>query len=128
MSRNSYGPGDRQLLESLAKELYARAVADGALKPDDPSLQDDGALRAAAELLLDIGLLRVDEGDGLIHPVDPTTVQISFRERLKNKQHVAISCVGIVVQQAAIEEFARIFALQVHEQIPQCPPHRPGTL
>jgi sugar-specific transcriptional regulator TrmB len=75
VSRNSYGPGDRQLLESLAKELYARAVADGALKPDDPSLQDDSALRAAAELLLDIGLLRVDEGDGLIHPVDPTTVQ-----------------------------------------------------
>jgi len=75
VTRSSYGVEDRRLLETSAAQLYARAVTHGALGVDDPRLGEGGELRAALDLLVDIGLLRRDEATGLLHPVDPTAVQ-----------------------------------------------------
>ena len=75
MTRSSYGADDRRLLESAATGLYADAVAEGALRSDDPRLADGTELRSALDLLVDIGLLRHDGTTGLLHPVDPTSIQ-----------------------------------------------------
>jgi sugar-specific transcriptional regulator TrmB len=55
--------------------VYANAVAHGSLRSDDPSFADGGELRPALDLLVDIGLLRLDEGKGVLVPVDPATIQ-----------------------------------------------------
>jgi hypothetical protein len=74
VTRSSYGPDDRHLLESAASRLYSTAVAAGSLDADDPGLVSD-ALRPALDLLLDIGLLRRDSVTGLLFPVDPAGIQ-----------------------------------------------------
>lgn len=71
----SYGPEDRALLESAAARLYADAVAAGALRSDDARVTEDAELRTALDLLVEVGLLRVDGVRGLLHPVDPTSIQ-----------------------------------------------------
>jgi len=75
VTRSSYGPEDRRLLETIAARLYADAVAQGSLAPDDPQLCDGGDGERAAQLLVDIGLLRHGHSDGKLRPVDPTAVQ-----------------------------------------------------
>jgi hypothetical protein len=75
VTSSSYGARERQLLETAASRLYAEAAEHGGLRADDPRLHDDGELRAALDLLVDIGLLRRDQASGLIHPVDPATIQ-----------------------------------------------------
>lgn len=76
MQRASYGVEDRRLLESAARTVYAAAAADGWLSHDDPRLRG-GEARLAVELLVDIGLLRREEGNGSgrLVPTDPATVQ-----------------------------------------------------
>ena len=74
MPRGSYGADDRHLLETAATRVYTNAVAHGSLPADDPRLAD-GRLAPAVELLLDIGLLRHDEGSNRYYPMDPATVQ-----------------------------------------------------
>jgi len=73
--RASYGPEERHLLESSASRIYSNAVAHGSLRADDPRLGPDSEQRPALELLIDIGLLRLDEGKGLLYPVDPAAIQ-----------------------------------------------------
>ena len=63
MTRSSYGPEDRRLLETAASQIYADAVTEGTLSLDDPRLADDG-LKPAVDLLVDIGLLRRDVEHG----------------------------------------------------------------
>jgi sugar-specific transcriptional regulator TrmB len=70
---DGYGPGDRQLLETSAARIYANAVQHGSLPADDPRLHDD-KLQPALDLLLDLGLLRHDDGDRYV-PTDPAAVQ-----------------------------------------------------
>jgi hypothetical protein len=76
--RSRFGADDRRLLESAATSVYARAVARGSLRVDDTG-SDDGvepsSFSAAVRLLLDMGLLRLDETTGRLHPVDPVAVQ-----------------------------------------------------
>jgi sugar-specific transcriptional regulator TrmB len=74
VTRGSYGPDDRRLLDTVASEIYATAVAKGSLPVDDERLLD-GDRKRALDLLLDIGLLRHDASSGDYHPVDPTSVQ-----------------------------------------------------
>jgi sugar-specific transcriptional regulator TrmB len=75
VTRSSYGPEDRRLLETTASHLYTRAVTQGFLRTDDPSLCDDAETERAVQLLVEIGLLRLDDTEGLLRPVDPTTIQ-----------------------------------------------------
>jgi sugar-specific transcriptional regulator TrmB len=75
MTGGGYGAADRRLLETSARELYAQAVAEGVLDTEDPRFPTDDEPRAAVDLLVGIGLLRLDEGSGRYHPVDPAAVQ-----------------------------------------------------
>lgn len=70
-----YGPEARHLLEDAASRIYSNAVAHGSLRCDDPRFADGSDLRPALDLLVDIGLLRVDEIKGMLFPVDPAAIQ-----------------------------------------------------
>ncbi len=70
-----YGPEERKLLETAAGRLYSNAAAHGQLAVEDPRLLDDGELRPALDLLLDIGLLVLNEANTQYLPVDPAAVQ-----------------------------------------------------
>lgn len=75
MTRSSYGPQERLLLETAAKRLYAEAVERGSLPVDDPRLREDGELHQAFTLLTDVGLLRAGDDGRVLAPVDPSSVQ-----------------------------------------------------
>jgi sugar-specific transcriptional regulator TrmB len=75
VTRGGYGAAERRLLETAAREVYSQAVADGVLDMDDPRFAEGEALRAAVDLLVEIGLLRLDERTGRYQPVDPASVQ-----------------------------------------------------
>jgi sugar-specific transcriptional regulator TrmB len=75
MPRSPYGPEARHLLEKAASRIYSNAVAHGSLRSDDPRFADGSDLRPALDLLVDIGLLSLDESKGLLFPVDPTAIQ-----------------------------------------------------
>ncbi|NPC98140.1 LuxR family transcriptional regulator [Nocardioides sp. zg-DK7169] len=71
----SFGPEQRALLEDAAAHLYDAALARGGIQVDDPRISPDGAERAAFDLLVDLGLLRLDsldEGDARWVPQDPS--------------------------------------------------------
>jgi hypothetical protein len=70
-----YGPEERELLETAAARVYADAVDRGFLSPDDPRLADGTEGRKALDLLVDIGLLRVQDGTGHYVPMDPASIQ-----------------------------------------------------
>jgi len=63
------------LLEAAAGHLYGNAATNGHLPVDDPQLAENRDLRAALDLLLDIGLLVTDETNHRYLPVDPSAVQ-----------------------------------------------------
>lgn len=69
-----YGPEQRALLEEAAGRIYTAAVAHGHLLVDDPRLEADDA-GPALDLLLDIGLLVLDDDKTRYFPVDPAEVQ-----------------------------------------------------
>ena len=76
MSRHSnYGPEERHLLETTASRIYSNAVAHGSLAADDPRLAAGTDQRPALDLLVEIGLLRLDEGESRYVPIDPATIQ-----------------------------------------------------
>jgi hypothetical protein len=70
-----YGPDERKLLETAAGRLFSNAVAHGQLAADDPRIAEDGELKPALDLLLDIGLLVPNDASTEFLPVDPSTVQ-----------------------------------------------------
>jgi sugar-specific transcriptional regulator TrmB len=70
-----YGPEQRELLESAAGRVYSNAVAHGHLLVSDPRLAEGAELRAALDLLIDIGLLVPDDGGNRYLPVDPAAIQ-----------------------------------------------------
>ena len=72
---SKYGPEQRKLLETAAGRIYSNATAHGQLPVDDPRLQEGGELRAALDLLLDIGLLVFNEARTQYLPVDPASIQ-----------------------------------------------------
>jgi len=71
----SYGPHDRVLLESAARHVYSEAVSHGSMAVDDPLVNDGAEQKSALDLLVDIGLLRLDEARSAYVPVDPASVQ-----------------------------------------------------
>lgn len=70
-----YGPEERNLLETTASRVYANAVAHGHLSIEDPRLAEGSEQRPALDLLVDIGLLVLDERSGRYYPVDPAAIQ-----------------------------------------------------
>jgi sugar-specific transcriptional regulator TrmB len=74
LTRSSYGPEERRLLETAASKVYADAVTQGTLPLDDPRLAEND-LKPAVDLLVDIGLLHRDTENGLLYPVDPSSLQ-----------------------------------------------------
>lgn len=72
---NRYGPEERHLLETMASRIYSNVVARGYLASDDPGFDEGSEHKSAYELLIDIGLLRLEEESGQYVPVDPSAVQ-----------------------------------------------------
>jgi sugar-specific transcriptional regulator TrmB len=72
---SGYGPQERALLESAATEVYSEAVAEGVVALDAPLVTADAEHKAALDLLVDIGLLRLDQAQSAYVPVDPASVQ-----------------------------------------------------
>jgi hypothetical protein len=70
-----YGPEERKLLKSAAGQLYNVAVGQGQLPVDDPRYEPGGELHGPARLLLDLGLLVLDEEGERYLPADPAAVQ-----------------------------------------------------
>jgi sugar-specific transcriptional regulator TrmB len=71
----SYGPDERQLLETVAGALYTRIVEIGWLDENDVSMTRNENARTARDLLISMGLLDHDEENGRYLPVDPASVQ-----------------------------------------------------
>jgi len=71
----SYGPEHRALFESEAAALFAEIVGTGGLSPDDPRITVGGNRHPAFELLLELGLLQLDEKGSSYQPQDPSVIQ-----------------------------------------------------
>ena len=70
-----YGPDARGLFEDDATKLYEEVCQKGQIAASDYRIAEDGELRAAFDLLVEMGLLIFDsEQDGWA-PEDPTSVQ-----------------------------------------------------
>src|SRR3954452_4399073 len=70
-----YGAEQRALFEDDATKLYEEICQKGGISASDYRIADDGELRSAFDLLVEMGLLIFDsEQDGWA-PEDPTTVQ-----------------------------------------------------
>ncbi len=70
-----YGPVERSLFEDDATKLYEEVCEKGQIAASDYRIAEDGELRRAFDLLVDMGLLIFDsEQDGWA-PEDPTSVQ-----------------------------------------------------
>lgn len=70
-----YGPEERKLLENAAARVYSMAASNGRLAADDPRFEPAGEFREALDLLVELGLLIVDDPGTHYLPVDPSTVQ-----------------------------------------------------
>jgi hypothetical protein len=66
------GRAERELLDGLGGQLYTEAVDKGWLDHDDPRFASEPDLEVARDRLVDLGLLRWDDGAGRYLPVDPT--------------------------------------------------------
>lgn len=73
--RSSYGPEERALLETVAGRIYSNVVAHGQVSADDPGIAKSSEQQEALQLLLELGLLKLDEDSGHYVPMDPSTVQ-----------------------------------------------------
>ena len=72
---SSYGPEERALLRSGSGNLYEEVLTTGRLAPDDERIAEGGELRAAFELLVELGLLQRDRETGAWLAEDPTAAQ-----------------------------------------------------
>jgi hypothetical protein len=66
------GRAERELLDGLGGQLYTEAVDKGWLDHDDPRFADQSELAGARDRLVELSLLRWDDGAGRYLPVDPT--------------------------------------------------------
>jgi DNA-binding CsgD family transcriptional regulator len=71
----SYGPQDRALFEDEATKLYSEIASSAGLAASDYRIAEDGELRRAFDLLVDMGLISHDPETDLWVPEDPNTVQ-----------------------------------------------------
>ncbi|SDS77654.1 hypothetical protein SAMN04488570_2669 [Nocardioides scoriae] len=69
------GTGRRTLLDAEAGQLFRDVVREGVLRPDDERLAEEHPAHASVQLLVELGLLRLDDERGGWLPVDPATLQ-----------------------------------------------------
>ena len=73
--QGSYRPEDREVFETVATDLYEAVLQAGGIAGDDPRLAADTDTRRAFDLLVDLGLLNLDESRRIWRPVEPNHVQ-----------------------------------------------------
>jgi hypothetical protein len=71
----SYGPEERALFEDDATKLYEEVCQRGGISASDDRIAEDGDLRRAFDLLVDMGLLVFDSEQDQWNPDDPASVQ-----------------------------------------------------
>jgi hypothetical protein len=70
-----YGPEERALFEDDATKLYEEICQRGGIASADYRIAEDGELRRAFDLLVEMGLVSYDSEQELWVPEDPTSVQ-----------------------------------------------------
>ena len=70
-----YGPDERALFEDDATKLYEEICAKGGIAASDYRIAEDGELRTAFDLLVEMGLVMFDSELEGYAPEDPTSVQ-----------------------------------------------------
>ncbi|WP_036555616.1 LuxR family transcriptional regulator [Nocardioides insulae] len=68
---SGFGPERRSLFQSACIALYEEAARRGGLDNDDPAIAPEGEQRPAFDLLVELGLLHLDEGSEQWRPTDP---------------------------------------------------------
>ena len=71
----SYGAAERAFFESEAMPLYEEIAAEGGIASDDERLAPDSPRRRAFDMLVELGLVHLDEDSARWLPDDPTGVQ-----------------------------------------------------
>jgi hypothetical protein len=71
----SYGADERALFEDDATKLYEEICQKGGIASSDYRIAEDGELRKAFDLLVEMGLLIFDSEQDQWAPEDPTSVQ-----------------------------------------------------
>lgn len=72
---NGYGPEQRRLLESVGIQIYSDAVLHGYVSAEDVRSEQEPDRQAATKLLVEIGLLSLDNASGQYVPTDPSAIQ-----------------------------------------------------
>ncbi len=72
---SSYGADERALFEDDASKLYEDIAQSGGILASDHRISDDGAVRQAFDLLVEMGLLIFDAESDTWTPEDPSSVQ-----------------------------------------------------
>ncbi len=72
---SSYGPDERELFETGSASLYEEIVSSGGIATDDGRIADDSSQRAAFDLLVELGLVQLDNSTGTWMPQDPNSIQ-----------------------------------------------------
>ena len=71
-SRGVPGPSEHAVVDDLGTAVYETAVTHGWIDETDPGFAPGTKERAAADLLVELGLLRHDRQASRFHPVDPS--------------------------------------------------------
>lgn len=71
----TYGPDERALFEDDATKLYEEVCQRGGIASSDHRIAEDGELRGAFDLLVEMGLVSYDSEQDLWSPEDPASVQ-----------------------------------------------------
>lgn len=77
-------PEDRELFEQAATELYEQVLVEDGIADDDPRLREESG-RAAFEMLVELGLLQLDETRRTWRPLEPSTAQARVVTPLGNE-------------------------------------------
>ncbi|QCW49283.1 LuxR family transcriptional regulator [Nocardioides dongxiaopingii] len=71
----TYGPDERALFQDGAATLYEAIVSSGGIDEGDPRISATGPKRPAFDLLVELGLVQLDQDSERWNPEDPATVQ-----------------------------------------------------
>ncbi|WP_137293042.1 LuxR family transcriptional regulator [Nocardioides dongxiaopingii] len=71
----TYGPDERALFQDGAATLYEAIVSSGGIDEGDPRISATGPERPAFDLLVELGLVQLDQDSERWNPEDPATVQ-----------------------------------------------------
>ena len=70
-----YRPEDRELFEREATGLYEQLLTEGGIPVEDPRIAEGAPLRRAFDLLVELGLLQLDDPRTTWRPLEPSNAQ-----------------------------------------------------